>query len=62
MLLKDGTVKIKKEHLNVEQAKTDTAFTVHFPITPHIFRHSKSMYLMCSPELLQKSSLVVFYY
>ena len=30
----------------VEQAKKDTAFTVRFPITPHIFRHSKSMHLL----------------
>lgn len=30
----------------VEQAKTDTAFTVRFPVTPHIFRHSKAMHLL----------------
>lgn len=32
----------------VEQAKTDTAFTVRFPVTPHIFRHSKAMHLLQS--------------
>jgi len=32
----------------VEQAKTETAFTVRFPITPHIFCHSKSMHLLQS--------------
>ena len=32
----------------VEQAKKDTAFSVHFPVTPHIFRHSKAMHLLQS--------------
>jgi len=32
----------------VEQAKTDIAFTVRFPVTPHIFRHSKAMHLLQS--------------
>jgi integrase/recombinase XerD len=32
----------------VEQAKTDAAFNMHFPITPHIFRHSKAMHLLQS--------------
>jgi integrase/recombinase XerD len=32
----------------LEQAKTDTAFTVSFPVTPHIFRHSKAMHLLQS--------------
>lgn len=31
-----------------EQAKIQAAFTIHFPITPHIFRHSKSMHLLQS--------------
>lgn len=31
----------------VEQAQTD-AFTVRFPVTPHIFRHSKAMHLLQS--------------
>lgn len=32
----------------VKQAKTDTAFVVRFPVTPHIFRHSKAMHLLQS--------------
>lgn len=32
----------------VQQAKMNTAFTVRFPITPHIFRHSKAMHLLQS--------------
>lgn len=32
----------------VEQAKKDITFTVRFPVTPHIFRHSKAMHLLQS--------------
>lgn len=32
----------------VEQAKTDISFTIRFPVTPHIFRHSKAMHLLQS--------------
>jgi site-specific recombinase XerD len=32
----------------VDQAKKNLAFTVHFPVTPHIFRHSKAMHLLQS--------------
>ncbi len=32
----------------VAQAKSNAAFTVRFPVTPHIFRHSKAMHLLQS--------------
>lgn len=32
----------------VELAKKDTKFTIPFPVTPHVFRHSKSMHLLQS--------------
>ena len=32
----------------IDQAKTNTAFTIRFPVTPHIFRHSKAMHLLQS--------------
>ena len=30
----------------VDKAKKDPAFRVDFPITPHVFRHSKSMHML----------------
>ena len=30
----------------VEQAEHDPKFTISFPVTPHVFRHSKSMHLL----------------
>jgi integrase/recombinase XerD len=32
----------------VDQAKTNTVLTIRFPVTPHIFRHSKAMHLLQS--------------
>jgi integrase/recombinase XerD len=32
----------------VELAKKDAKFTIPFPVTPHVFRHSKSMHLLQS--------------
>nr|WP_282434222.1 tyrosine-type recombinase/integrase [Desulfosporosinus sp. BG] len=32
----------------VKEAKNSSDFIVRFPVTPHIFRHSKSMHLLQS--------------
>lgn len=32
----------------VEKANKNTAFTITFPVTPHVFRHSKAMHLLQS--------------
>jgi integrase/recombinase XerD len=32
----------------VERARNDTGFKVDFPVTPHVFRHSKAMHLLQS--------------